>query len=49
MDMQYDALKEFDVFPGIAIPDPRLKALGVKAGTLEEFARTVLREHVEQN
>ncbi|KAI5897134.1 NAD(P)-binding protein [Schizophyllum commune H4-8] len=44
----YDALREFDVFPGIEIPDPCLKALGVMAGTLEEFARTVLRDYVEK-
>ena len=37
------------MFPGIEIPDPRLTALGVKSGTLEEFARTVLREHVEKD
>ncbi|KAL1745826.1 NmrA-like family-domain-containing protein [Schizophyllum fasciatum] len=48
VDDIYDALNEFDIFPGIEIPDKRLEALGVQAGTLSDFAEKVLKEHVRE-
>ncbi|TRM59950.1 NmrA-like domain-containing protein [Schizophyllum amplum] len=33
-------------FPEVQVPDPRLEALGVKVGTVEEFAKTELRSLV---
>ncbi|KAL1741208.1 hypothetical protein HDZ31DRAFT_45941, partial [Schizophyllum fasciatum] len=38
---------EFESYPGVEVPDPRLKRLGVTMGTAEEFARTVLRPRFE--
>ncbi|KAL1729649.1 hypothetical protein EV714DRAFT_212619 [Schizophyllum commune] len=46
VDELYDATTEFDWFPEIDVPDKRLEALGVTVGTVEEFARTVLKEHL---
>jgi len=37
---QYDYISEFGMYRGSTIPDPRLIALGVQFGTLEEFAET---------
>jgi hypothetical protein len=37
---QYDYLSEFGMYRGATIPDPRLIALGVQFGTMEEFAET---------
>ena len=34
---------EFDWHPGVDVPDKRLEALGVRVGTIAEFARTVLK------
>ncbi|KAL1742337.1 hypothetical protein HDZ31DRAFT_43470 [Schizophyllum fasciatum] len=48
MDDMYDAITEFDIFPGAQVPDKRLEAFGVRVGTLEEFARTVLKEGVAE-
>ncbi|KZV90308.1 hypothetical protein EXIGLDRAFT_770965 [Exidia glandulosa HHB12029] len=39
-------LKEFPWYPDMTIPDPRLIAMGVKFGTVEEFVRTELKTHL---
>ncbi|KAL1705505.1 hypothetical protein EV121DRAFT_203610 [Schizophyllum commune] len=44
VDDMWAATAEFDWFPGVDVPDKRLEALGVKVGTIEEFARTVLKD-----
>ncbi|KAL1741175.1 hypothetical protein HDZ31DRAFT_46004 [Schizophyllum fasciatum] len=38
---------EFEWYPGVPVPDLRLEKLGVSVGSLEEFARTVLKPHLE--
>ncbi|KAL1705722.1 hypothetical protein EV121DRAFT_290242 [Schizophyllum commune] len=38
---------EFEWYPGVEIPDPRLAKLGVEVGSIEEFARTTLKTYVE--
>ncbi|TRM63901.1 hypothetical protein BD626DRAFT_493109 [Schizophyllum amplum] len=43
----FDCSAEHDWFPNVKIPDPRLKALGVEVGTIEEFAATVLKPSIE--
>ncbi|KZV88802.1 NmrA-domain-containing protein [Exidia glandulosa HHB12029] len=43
---QIYVLKEFPWYPDMTIPDPRLIAMGVKFGTVEEFVRTELKSHL---
>ncbi|TRM63156.1 hypothetical protein BD626DRAFT_592181 [Schizophyllum amplum] len=43
----FDFCIEHQWFPEIPVPDPRLEALGVKVGTIEEFARTELKPWAE--
>ncbi|KAL1683470.1 hypothetical protein EV122DRAFT_273120 [Schizophyllum commune] len=38
---------DFEWYPGVEIPDPRLTKLGVEVGSIEEFARTTLKAYVE--
>ena len=45
-DEMYASAAELDWYPGVEFPDPRLEKLGVKLGTIEEFARTTLKAHV---
>lgn len=47
VDQMYDFIAEFD-WPDYAVPDKRLEALGVKVGTIEEFAGTALKEHLKE-
>ncbi|TRM63873.1 hypothetical protein BD626DRAFT_629649 [Schizophyllum amplum] len=46
VDDMYDFSAEFEWFPGVEVPDKRLEALGVKVGSIEEFARTELKKHI---
>ncbi|KAI5900093.1 NmrA-domain-containing protein [Schizophyllum commune H4-8] len=45
-DEMYASAAELDWYPGVEFPDPRLEKLGVKLGTIEDFARTTLKAHV---
>ncbi|KAL1722679.1 hypothetical protein EV715DRAFT_287222 [Schizophyllum commune] len=38
---------EFEWYPGVELPDPRLEKLGVEVGSIEEFARTTLKAYGE--
>ena len=44
---QYAFSTEFEWYPGVELPDPRLEKLGVEVGSIEEFARTTLKAYVE--
>ncbi|KAL1730100.1 hypothetical protein EV714DRAFT_237017 [Schizophyllum commune] len=44
---KYAFSTEFEWYPGVEIPDPRLTKLGVEVGSIEEFARTTLKAYVE--
>ncbi|KAL1749313.1 hypothetical protein HDZ31DRAFT_79143 [Schizophyllum fasciatum] len=48
MDELYDFAAEFDWYPGVEIPDPRLAKLGVEFGAPADFARTVLKPHLRE-
>lgn len=48
IDDMFDCLVEFPWYAGMYVPDPRLEKLGVKMGTIEEFARSVLKSHVDE-
>ncbi|KAI5900098.1 NAD(P)-binding protein [Schizophyllum commune H4-8] len=42
VDNMFAFCVEFETYPGIEVPDRRLEKFGVKMGTVEEFARSVL-------
>ncbi|KAI5900094.1 NAD(P)-binding protein [Schizophyllum commune H4-8] len=44
---QYAFSSEFEWYPGVEIPDPRLAKLGVEVGSIEEFACTTLKAYVQ--
>ncbi|KZV88790.1 NmrA-domain-containing protein [Exidia glandulosa HHB12029] len=46
IDDMYDCGAEFPWYADKQLPDPGLVALGVKVGTLEDFARTVVKSHL---
>ncbi|KAI4522052.1 hypothetical protein GGG16DRAFT_102451 [Schizophyllum commune] len=48
IDDMFNFTAEYRWYPDVPVlPDPRLEKLGVKQGTVEEFARTVLKAHLE--
>ncbi|KAL1745470.1 hypothetical protein HDZ31DRAFT_81954 [Schizophyllum fasciatum] len=42
LDEMYESATELDWYPGVDLPDPRLEKLGLKVGTIEDFAKTRL-------
>ncbi|KAL1730104.1 NmrA-like family-domain-containing protein [Schizophyllum commune] len=48
IDDMFDFTAEYRWYPDVPVlPDSRLERLGVQQGTVEEFARRVLKEHLE--
>ena len=44
---QYAFSTEFEWYPVVELPNPRLKKLGVEVGSIEEFARTNSKAYIE--